>query len=330
MLSIATILGIINWCSVFICILIFLLIFAFIYKCRRELHDASLLLTCYTCLVTLLTCFTMIVMTSSNLFTGFLIYNMKFCFAWGLFYDIFECAIYYSYCLQAIYRLCRIVFYTKKFLASSSLYFILIICQWLLILAFLVPPVFVDWYARLPTEKYCLIPYTYVIAEVYHILILYLIPLICIGIIYIWITTFMRRTTRASTIIIAVIQRQRNQRDLTVIKRIIMLIGVLILLRFPTIIFMVYAIIVGRLYPLTYGIVGVITSTCLIFIGVATIYTTPPLRKLIHNHFLHYNNQVQAEPIPMNHIGALKTVSNHIKSVQKCKQNVIPSVQNHS
>ncbi|CAF0859062.1 unnamed protein product [Rotaria sordida] len=288
-----------------------------IYKCRQELHDASLILTCNSCFAALLTCVTMLIMTSSNLFTGFLIYNLKFCMAWGLFYDIFECVIYYSYCLQAFYRLCRIVFYTKKFLTSFSLHFILIICQWLLVLAFLIPPVFINWYDHLPTAKYCLIPYTSVIAEIYHILVLYLIPLICIGTIYIWITIFMRRTTRPSTLIIAVIRRQRNHRDLTVVKRIIMLIGVLIVLRFPTIIFMIYAIIVGQTYPLTYGIVGVITSACLIFIGFATIYTTPPLRKRIHNYFVHRNNRIQAEPIPKKQIHVPITMTDNVKTAQK-------------
>ncbi|CAF0967914.1 unnamed protein product [Rotaria sordida] len=322
MLSAATVLSIFNWCAVFICILVFLSIFLIIYKCRQELRDASLLLTCNSCFATLLTCITMWIMTSSNLFTGFLLYNMKFCVAWGVFYDIFECAIYFSYCLQAFYRLCRIVFYTKKFLTSFSLNFILIICQWLLIFAFLIPPGFINWYARLPTENFCLIPYTSVIPEIYHILVLYLIPLICIGTIYIWITRFMRQTSQASTLVIAVIQRQRNQRDLTVIKRIIMLIGVLIVLRFPTIIFMIYAIIVGYTYSLTYGIVGVTTSTCLIFIGFSTIYTTPQLRKRIHDYFVHGNNRVQSERIAMNQVGAPISVIDIVNTPHKTKQEV--------
>ncbi|CAF2925720.1 unnamed protein product [Rotaria sp. Silwood2] len=140
----------------------------------------------------------------------------------------------------------------------------------------------------------------------------------------------MRRSTRASTLIIAVIQRQRNQRDLTVIKRIIMLIGILIALRFPTIIFMIYAVMFGQTYPLTYGIVGIITSACLIFIGIATIYTTPPLRKLIHAHLVQQNNRVQAEPIPMTQIGAPITMSDNVKSTQKSKRKAIISLKNNS
>ena len=182
MLRPGLILGVLNWSLVFVAIFLYALIFLMVYRSRRELKDISLLLTCNTCLAALLTCLTVSVMISSNLFWPFLLVDMKFCFAWGLFYDIFECSIYHSYCLQAFYRLCRVVFYKKRFLLSYNLYLILIVVQWSWILALLIPPVFVNWYARLPTENYCLVPYTYIVAEVYHILVLYLIPLVCIGV----------------------------------------------------------------------------------------------------------------------------------------------------
>jgi hypothetical protein len=239
-------------------------------------------------------------MTSSNLFSGFLLNNMTFCKTWGLFYDIFECSVYYSYCLQSFYRLFRIVYYKKRFLLSYSLYIILIIGQWLLVLALLLPPIFVNWYARLPTETYCLIPYTYIGPEIYHILLLYLVPLFCLTIIYIRITRYMRSISRAPTLLIVASQRLRNQRDLTVIKRILILISILIILRFPTIIFMSHGAIVGSLYPLTYSIVGVITSICLILIGIITINITSQLRKQVLNLFFNGNNRIQNEPIPLN------------------------------
>lgn len=314
MLQPGLILAVLNGSLIFVAIFLYLLIFLMVYRSRRELKDISLLLTCNTCLAALLTCLTVAVMISSNLFTGFLLVDMKFCFGWGLFYDIFECSIYHSYCLQAFYRLCRVVFYKKKFLLSYNLYLILIFVQWSWIFVLLIPPVFVNWYARLPTENYCLVPYTYIVAEVYHILVLYLVPLLCIGVTYFSITSFMRRTNRASTLVIAAVQRQRNQRDLTVIKRIIMLVSILVTLRFPTIIFLIHGLISGGLYPLTYGVVGVITSVCLIFIGLITIYITTQLRKQWNDFFFFFqgnnnnNNRIQAGPI--QRINPSKATSN--------------------
>ncbi|CAF4646180.1 unnamed protein product [Rotaria socialis] len=144
-------------------------------------------------------------------------------------------------------------------------------------------------------EKYCLIPYTAVVAEAYHILILYCIPLIGIGATYTRITIFMRRASQTSTLVLAAIQRQRNHTDLTVMKRIIMLVSVLVVLRFPTIVIMTHGSIVGHMYPLAHKIVGIITSMCLIFIGISTIYTTPQLRKQMLNPVCNRNNQVRPQ-----------------------------------
>ena len=302
MLPTGQILGIINWFFISLAGLLYLTIFFCVLKCRRELRDIALLLTSHTCLSALFVCLIVSVMICSNLFGGFLLIDKNLCNIWGLFYDIFECHIYYGYGLQSFYRLCRIVFYKKRKLLSLSLYLTLICSQWFLILILLLPPIFVNWYDRLPTENYCLIPYTYIGPEVYHILFLYLIPLICLSIVYLWITTFMRRISKIPTLTIAAAQHVRNQRDLTVIRRILMLVSILIVLRFPTIIFMTHGAIVGNLYPFTYGIVGITTSICLIFIAIITIYITPQVRKEILKIFLTQNNQVRTEPIPLNRI----------------------------
>ncbi|CAF1412294.1 unnamed protein product [Adineta steineri] len=314
MLPASKIIGVSSWCLLFIALAIYLTIFILVIKSRRELRDISMLLTCSTCLSAFLTAFAACVMTGSNLSTGFLLNNRSFCYAWGLFYDIFECTIYFSYCLQGFYRLCRVVFYKKKFLLSYSLYIILIIGQWLLTLILLLPPVFVGWYIHIPTETFCLVPYTYIGPEVYHILILYLIPIVSLTIVYIWITTDIRRVSQTPNLAVAAIQRQRNQRDLTVIKRILAIMGILIVLRFPTIIFMVYGIIAGSLYPLTYGIVGIITAFCLIFIGVITIKTTSYLEKQVLGYFFPQTNRVQSGPMPLNQRNIPAVMSNNMNS----------------
>jgi hypothetical protein len=302
MVTTATALGIINWCLNFVALLIFLSILIIIIKHRRELRTISIMLTANTCLAALLTCITICIMITSNLSTGFLTYNFCFCVIWGLLYDIFECLIYHSYYLQAFYRLCRVVFYKKKVLLSYSLYIILVFGQWLITIIILLPPVFLNWYTKLPTEQYCLVPYTDLIAEVYHIVILYAIPLLSIAIAYLWIAKYIRTSSRTSTMVLGTQKRRQNQRDLTVTKRIIILVSLLIALRFPTIIFMIYAISVGHLYPLTFGIVGLITSSCLIFIGLITIYITPELRKNFFVCLENHHNQVETAQIGRQHM----------------------------
>ena len=178
------------------------------------------------------------------------------------------------------------LFHQKKSLTSYSLYTIVTIVQWISTFVLLLPPIPLKWYIHLPTEKYCLIPYTDINAEIYHIVILYAIPLVCISTIYAWIILFVHHSSRAPTVVIVAAQRKRNLRDLIVVKRIVILIAVLVLLRFPTIIFMIYGITVGHLHPLTYSIVDLIASACLIFIILMTVYITPPLRKNIFVFFM--------------------------------------------
>lgn len=109
------IIGIINWCLIFITMLIYILIFSMIRYGRRQIKDVSILLVLNTCLAAFLTSCTTCIMTSSNLFGGYLMQNLTFRYIWGFLYDVLECAIYYSYCVQSFYRLCRVVFYKKKF-----------------------------------------------------------------------------------------------------------------------------------------------------------------------------------------------------------------------
>jgi hypothetical protein len=287
MLPIGTIIGIMNWCLTLISIFIFLFIFLIYIKLVKEGedNDVSIRLTMNTCLAAFLTSITVITMVSSNIFNGFLLFNMNFCYVWGLFYDILECSIYYSYSLQAFYRLFRVIYYKKKFLASLKLYKMLIFCQWFFSIILILITLFLKWYIHLPTEKYCLIPYTNLIGSIYLIVILYSIPLLTIIIIYILITKHIRSSS--STTIIRIRERERNLRDLTVIKRIILSVFMLIILRFPTIIFILFGVINGYLYSLTYAIVGFVTAICLILIGLITISSTNQFKNHLFRYFNH-------------------------------------------
>jgi hypothetical protein len=294
MLLVATVIGIINWCLTVISIIIFLFIFIIYIKMIKEGgdNDVSIRLTMNTCLAAFSTSITVITMVSSNLFNGFLLFNMNFCYVWGLFYDIFECSIYYSYCLQAFYRLFRVIYYKKKFLASFKLYKMLILFQWFLSIILILITLFLKWYIHLPGEKYCLIPYTNLTGSIYLIVILYSIPLITIIIIYILITKHIRSST--STTIIRIRERERNLRDLTVIKRIILSVCMLIILRFPTIIFILFGVINGYLYSLTYAIVGFVTAICLVLIGLIVISSTNQFKNYLFRYFNHQIHPLNA------------------------------------
>lgn len=327
MLSSPTILAITSWCVNFVAISIFFMIILNGIRRWNEIRDISLMLTYNTCFAALLATLSVGVMICSNLSNGFLTFNLEFCAIWGLFYDLFQCTIYHSYYLQAFYRLCRVVFYKKKYLLSNSLFLMLIISQWLILILVLLPPILLNWYARLPTESFCLVPYTNLLAESYHIFIIYVIPLICIAVIYIWITTFIRRSSQAAAIRLAATQRQRNIRDLTVIRRIILLISVLFVLRFPTIILTVYAVLKNNIYEYTYSIVGLITSLCMIFIGLMMIHITPQLRNNLVIYSMFRDNRVASGNSVQPRAMAHSTTTNHQQPTTGIQQQPTPSIK---
>jgi len=129
----------------------------------------------------------------------------------------------------------------------------------------------------------------------------------------------MHNISQARSLAIAATQRIRNQRDLTVIKRILMLLSILIGLRFPTVIFMIQGAITQSLYPLAYAIVGLITSICLILIGIITIQITSQLRKQFLNIFFHQNNQIQTETVPLNQRNTPVAVIAYFNNNQRSK-----------
>ena len=328
MASTALILSILTCTLNFIAIFIFFFIIILGILCRRDMRDISLVLTYNTCVAALLTCLAVSIMITSNLSSGFLTFNFTFCCIWGLMYDMCQCSIYHSFYLQAFYRLCRVIFYKKKSLLSYSLFLSLIFVQWSLTIIILLPPFFLGWYTRLQYEQYCLVPYLNYGAELYHIMILYAIPIVCISGTYIAITRYIRKSSRQPTMILAVNQQQRNLRDLTVMKRILALISVLIALRGPTVIFMIYAIINGQLYPYTFSIVGLITALCMIFMGLMLIHITPQLRKNQLVSMVYRDNRietqvsVQAPPIQLPNNAQISTVAGgHAKVRQKTSFN---------
>ncbi|CAF1105433.1 unnamed protein product [Adineta steineri] len=289
MLTSSLIFGIINWSLVFLSISIFVCIFLIFIEIIHEQrsHDVSVLLILNICFSAFLTSLTVIITISSNLIYELLLINIDICYICGLFYDTFECSIYYSYCLHGFYRLIRVIYYNKRNFLSYNLYKFLILIQWLLTILLILPAYFLKWYIHLPIEKYCFVSNTNIIGSIHLILFLYSTPLLIILMIYRLITRHVRSPT-----IIRIQERRRNLRDLTIIKHIIICVLMLVILRFPTIIFIIFGLIYGHLYYLTHPIVGSVTAIRLILIGILTILATNKIKKNLLKHLNYPSTQI--------------------------------------
>ncbi|CAF3995508.1 unnamed protein product [Adineta steineri] len=66
----------------------------------------------------------------------------------------------------------------------------------------------------------------------------------------------------------------------------------LIILRFPTIIFIIFGLIYGDLNYLTHPIVGSVTAICLILIGLLSILATNKIKKNFLKHLNYPSTQI--------------------------------------
>jgi len=74
----------------------------------------------------------------------------------------------------------------------------------------------------------------------------YGIPVLLLSLIYLRITIFLRQQSNNQTLIV----RQRQQRDLIAIQSILIIVGFLIALGIPAMVFIVILLVTGERYPL--------------------------------------------------------------------------------
>ena len=218
-------------------------------------------------------------------------------------------AICLSYVLQAVYRLYRIVFtinnHTHHRFLFLHYWLFLIVAQWLLALILCLPFLLVNQFiAYIPfSESYCVVTYRNIIASIYGSFTIYVIPVSIIASLYGYIFLFVRRSQRGTTL-----DRQRqNQRDLTVIKRIMFTVNGLIFAGLPAIVLWILYLISGNLIePLIYQVTWLSILVCIILENLLLIYFTTEIRHVIMKHMAG-QGRVNPAPTPVVNIALRKT-----------------------
>ncbi|CAF1175096.1 unnamed protein product [Adineta steineri] len=277
-------------------ILICLFILILIVKFHRKSRSVPLLLAGHTCSTLLISAFMLASMATVSLF-GYMGIpleqhaNTIWCRWRGFFIHGFLCALYDSYILQAAYRLCRVVFYRRKHLHSFPLYSLLVPTESLFGVVSISPVLLRDDVIYLPNEFYCQTPFTNIPAITYIAIRLFLLPLLFIALVYVCLLRHVRRRNSSSTTTTTTMSNsncrrtKQNTRDLIVIRRLLLMLGVLILLGLPSIIFLSILIITGYHIPVTYRIGWLSVSFSLVFLAYMLIQLTSPLRKTVRRIF---------------------------------------------
>ncbi|CAF0908352.1 unnamed protein product [Adineta steineri] len=220
-------------------------------------------------------------------------FNSSWCTSLGYLAPILIGGIYWAFVNQAFFRLCRVVYPNIKWLQSYRLFIILPFIELMLSCILMSLVLFVHDVVYLPKDYYCFVPFTNVYSMLWLVFNGYGNQIGVLLFIYIRITIFLRRQANTQTLIV----KQRQERDFLIIRRILIVVGVLISLGIPAMGFLMMAFITHEEHSLTFPIFWFFISISMISICISTIIFTPQLKKIImriiqHNRVIPLNGSV--------------------------------------
>lgn len=123
----------------------------------------------------------------------------------------------------------------------------------------------------------CLIPFKNIRGIVWAFVCAYGIPLLLLTLIYLRITSHIRRSSNNQNVVV----RRRQERDFVVVRRIVLTLVVLLALGVPSMILFIMAIVTGHEHPLAQCIQFFTSSLNMALLNILTLILTPPLKKII-------------------------------------------------
>ena len=179
---------------------------------------------------------------------------------------------------QAFFRLCRIIYATRRWLLQYRTYWIVIPLLWIFSCVFN-SPLFI-WHGQklIPAEHACFVSKDDSRTVAYSILAVYGVPFICVALIYFQVTRFLRQQTiRGNLPEIA----GRRYRDILVLRRIVIIIILLGSYGMPTSIMLIMLAFTHELAPCFYRIIVLSIAACVLTLSITLIYVTPQIRNEI-------------------------------------------------
>jgi hypothetical protein len=265
--------------NLIICITMIILISV---RIRPLKSNVSILLTCNTYFDALLLSSMMLLMYSYNLqgnLNPSISFGGRWCQIRTYFVHVCFCAFYYSFVLQAIFRLFRIVFYRHKTLQSYGVFILAIIIQWILSFLFILPNILLNDFQYLSDEYNCWIAFQNIRGLIMATMNIYNNPLSIIFTMYTQIIRYTRRTVHIQQ------RRQKsNKRDIIVLKRIVILVFITVGIGLPTVIIVLIYIITKNVIPYAYHIQGLSISFGVLVGSVSLVFITPHIRHVFNRN----------------------------------------------
>ena len=256
-------------------------LFLIFYHRQQSPMNTPTILICNTYVSIIFTCVILLDMYGHNL-CGDLYSNISFdnwwCYGRTYLLHTELCLLYHSYLLQAIFRFCRVVLYKHKRLQTFQFISSLILIQWLIGFLFMLPILFLHHFQYVPEYYYCEILLSDSLGLMLTGAITYSLPMGIIGGIYFYILYYMQKTRSQSVLRN---RQQANQRDLVVLRRIIILLGLLVTLGFPTFFIWLGYMLTGYVNSIGYHLGWSMFTFSLSSLPSTFVLLTPQLRKLL-------------------------------------------------
>ncbi len=254
-------------------------------KTRNSPHCVALLLTANMYLALLFTSILSLVEKScilpKHLYALITSDNGTYCQIRGYLSWVLLCAIYYSNSLQEIYRLCRVIFHTRRSLQSFRLYQMLIIIQWILCCLLVLPAPLLGVFQYSVADYYCQIEYANFRSLLIFTSLAYVIPMnITIGC-YIYT---MKKIRRGNNNLIQTMTLINAHRDLVVLFRICLLLGLIAIVSIPLIVTYLIYILTGSIPWCSAPIQWLVLSLSITIVTVALGLISPHIWSLLKKH----------------------------------------------
>ncbi|CAF3984516.1 unnamed protein product [Adineta steineri] len=188
--------------------------------------------------------------------------------------------LYMTFVNQAFYRLIRIVYSQNRRFQSLKLYIMLPIIEIIIITSILLC-VFIplNEMIYLPNDHFCTISFTNIPGVLSSASVVYMCPFCCLLFIYIHITRFICQQGNIQTLVI----KQRQARDLLIIRRILIIVSLLLILGIPAMTLIFMFIITGEENPLIVRISYFPVSISQMGLSVALLFCIPQLKNIVLN-----------------------------------------------
>ena len=187
------------------------------------------------------------------------------------------CVYFYSFLLQALYRVCRIVYPTKMVFQSFKCYGLLSVAQWIVAAASLVPCCYLGYIQYLPNEYHCQFAPSDLHGSLIGMTGLFVIPFALTMISYLYTMYYVRTQTTALT---AINREASVRRDLIILTRLVILFTLVNTIGLSHLVVPVCYAITGYVVPWAVSFTWLMTFFSLSSASIIQIFVSPHLRKL--------------------------------------------------